>query len=151
MAKVIFADNILKRKGIEKKSFDTGRLNELVENFFMNNPPEAKILLRSKRFVEMKNPPEGDIIDMLDDSIWEKRAEDPNDEEFTFFSYLTMSRQGLIMPTLIINEPFIGNAAAYLRTLCGFTVKSRVRNKQKQYSVRIVVLSYNITIFAYNY
>mgnify|MGYP006956012923 FL=1 len=139
MAKVIFADNILKRKGIEKKSFDTGRLNELVENFFMNNPPEAKILLRSKRFVEMKNPPEGDIIDMLDDSIWEKRAEDPNDEEFTFFSYLTMSRQGLIMPTLIINEPFIGNAAAYLRTLCGFTVKSRVRNKQKQYIVTLPI------------
>ena len=139
MAKVIFADNILKRKGIEKKSFDTGRLNELVENFFMNNPPEAKILLRSKRFVEMKNPPEGDIIDMLDDSIWEKRAEDPNDEEFTFFCYLTMSRQGLIMPTLIINEPFIGNAAAYLRTLCGFTVKSRVRNKQKQYIVTLPI------------
>ena len=139
MATVIFADNILKRKGIEKKSFDTGRLNELVENFFMNNPPEAKILLRSKRFVEMKNPPEGDIIDMLYDSIWEKRAEDPNDEEFTFFSYLTMSRQGLIMPTLIINEPFIGNAAAYLRTLCGFTVKSRVRNKQKQYIVTLPI------------
>lgn len=76
---------------------------------------------------------------MLDDSIWEKRAEDPNDEEFTFFSYLTMSRQGLIMPTLIINEPFIGNAAAYLRTLCGFTVKSRVRNKQKQYIVTLPI------------
>ena len=139
MAKVIFADKSMKRKGREKKSVDKGRLNERVENFLMNNPPEAKILLRSKRFVEMKNPPEGDIIDMLDDSIWEKRAEDPNDEEFTFFSYLTMSRQGLIMPTLIINEPFIGNAAAYLRTLCGFTVKSRVRNKQKQYIVTLPI------------
>lgn len=137
--KVIFADSILKAKGIEKKSFNTGELNELIEQFFLNNPPEAKILLRPKRFVEMPNPPEGDIIDMLDISIWEKRIEDPNDEYFTFQRYIELRRQGMIMPTLIINEPFIGNAAAYLRQLCGFTVKTRMRNRQKQYIVSLPI------------
>lgn len=136
--KVIFADNILKKKGIVKKSFDTGELNELVENFFMENPPEAKILLRSRRFIEMENPPEGDIINWLDESIWEKMIHDEN-SAFTFSSYLQFKREGMIMPTLIINEPFIGNAAAYLRTICGFTVKSRVRHKQKQYIVSLPI------------
>lgn len=137
--KVIFADSILKAKGIEKKSFNTGELNELVENFFMNNPPEAKILLCSKRFIEMDNPPEGDIIDMLDTDIWKKMVDDPKQEYFTFDRYLNLVRQGMVMPTLIINEPFIGNAAAYLRTLCGFTVTSRMRNKKKQYIVSLPI------------
>lgn len=137
--KVIFADSILKAKGIEKRSFNTGELNELVENFFMNNPPEAKILLRSRRFIEMENPPKGDIINMLDVSIWEKMVNDPNEKYFTFSRYLDLQRQGMIMPTLIINEPFIGNAAAYLRTLCGFTVTSRMRNRKKQYIVSLPI------------
>lgn len=137
--KVIFADNILKQKGIVKKSFDTGELNELVEKFFMENPPEAKILLRSKRFIEMKNPPEGDIINWLDESIWEDMVHDENNPSFKFSTYLRLLREGMIMPTLIINEPFIGNAAAYLRTICGFTVKSRMRNKQKQYVVSLPI------------
>ncbi len=137
--KVIFADNILKKKGIVKKSFDTGELNELVEKFFMENPPEAKILLRSKRFIEMENQPEGDIINWLDESIWEDMVHDENNPSFKFSTYLRLLREGMIMPTLIINEPFIGNAAAYLRTICGFTVKSRMRNKQKQYVVSLPI------------
>lgn len=137
--KVIFADNILKKKGIVKKSFDTGELNELVEKFFMENPPEAKILLRSKRFIEMENPPEGDIINWLDESIWEDMVHDENNPSFKLSTYLRLLREGMIMPTLIINEPFIGNAAAYLRTICGFTVKSRMRNKQKQYVVSLPI------------
>ncbi len=138
MAKVIFADNILKKKGIEKRNFNTSELNELVEHFFMENPPESKILLRSKRFVEMKNPPQGDIINWLDNDVFQRMINDP-DNPFDFGTYLYMKKQGMIMPTLIINEPFIGNAAAYLRTLCGFTVKSRTRNKQKQYIVSLPI------------
>lgn len=138
MTKVIFADNILRKKGIEKKNFDTSELNTLVEKFFMENPPEAKILLRSWRFVEMKNPPQGDIIDWLDISIFQKRVDDPNDP-FEFSDYIHLQSQGMIVPTLVINEPFIGNAAAYLRTICGFTVKKQTRNKQKQYTVSLPI------------
>lgn len=136
--KVIFADSILRAKGIEKKTFNTGELNELVENFFMTHEPKAKILLRSKRFIEMENPPEGDIIDMLDNSIWKKKVDDPNDP-FSWESYIYMIHNDMTLPTLIINEPFIGNAAAYLRTLCGFTVTSRMRNRKKQYVVSLPI------------
>lgn len=136
--KVIFADNILRAKGIEKAKFNTSELNELVEKFFLDHDAKEKILLRSQRFIEMENPPEGDIIDMLDVSVWQKRCEDP-DDPFTFQSYLTLLRNGLIIPTLIINEPFIGNAAGYLRDICGFTVTSRMRNRKKQYIVTLPI------------
>lgn len=136
--KVIFADNILRAKGIEKAKFDTSKLNELVEKFFLDHDAKEKILLRSQRFIEMENPPEGDIIDMLDVSVWQKRCEDP-DDPFTFQGYLTLLRNGLIIPTLIINEPFIGNAAGYLRDICGFTVTSRMRNRKKQYIVTLPI------------
>lgn len=136
--KVIFADNILRAKGIEKAKFDTSKLNELVEKFFLDHDAKEKILLRSQRFIEMENTPEGDIIDMLDVSVWQKRCEDP-DDTFTFQSYLTLLRNGLIIPTLIINEPFIGNAAGYLRDICGFTVTSRMRNRKKQYIVTLPI------------
>lgn len=136
--KVIFADNILKAKGIKKAKFDTSELNELVEKFFMNHDAKEKILLRSQRFIEMENPPEGDIIDLLDISIWKKRCEDP-DDSLTFPNYLDLLRNGMIMPTLIINEPFIGNAAGYLRDICGFTVTSRMRKRKKQYIVSLPI------------
>lgn len=136
--KVIFADNILKAKGIEKAKFDTSELNELVEDFFMNHDAKEKILMRSERFIEMEKPPKGDIIDMLDTSVWQKRCEDP-DDMFTFQNYLALLRNGLIMPTLIVNEPFIGNAAGYLRDICGFTVTSRMRNRKKQYIVSLPI------------
>lgn len=136
--KVIFADNILRAKGIEKAKFDTSKLNELVEKFFLDHDAKEKILLRSQRFIEMENPPEGDIIDMLDVSVWQKKCED-HDDPFTFQSYLTLLRNGLIIPTLIINEPFIGNAAGYLRDICGFTVTSRMRNRKKQYIVTLPI------------
>ena len=56
--KVIFADNILRAKGIEKAKFDTSKLNELVEKFFLDHDAKEKILLRSQRFIEMENPPD---------------------------------------------------------------------------------------------
>ena len=136
--KVIFADSILKSKGIKKKQFDTNVFNEVVKNFFMEHEAKETILLTPKRFVEMENPPEGDFIDMLDTSIWEKKVDDLEDP-FDFIDYNTMLQKGLIRPMLIINEPFIGNASAYLRDICGFCVKSRTRKKKKEYIVSLPI------------
>nr|DAU36144.1 MAG TPA: hypothetical protein [Caudoviricetes sp.] len=135
--KVIFADSILKSKGIKKKQFDTGVFNEVVKNFFMEHEAKETILLTPKRFVEMENPPEGDFIDMLDTSIWEKKVDDPEDP-FDFIDYNMMLQKGLIRPMLIVNEPFIGNASAYLR-ICGLNVKSRTRKKKKEYIVSLPI------------
>ena len=86
----------------------------------------------------MKNPPDADFLDCLDVSIWEKKSEDPNDE-FSFFDYQMMVRERIMRPILIVNEPFIGNAAGWLRDFCGFVVKSRTRNKKKEYIVSLPV------------
>lgn len=136
--KVIFADNILKQKGIKKKEFDTAAFNDVIQKFFMEHDVSETILLHPKRFVEMENQPDGDFIDMLDTSLWEKKVDDP-DDPFDFLQYNLMLQKGLLRPMLIINEPFIGNAAAYLRDICGFTVKGRTRKKKKEYIVSLPV------------
>ena len=130
------ASDIMKRKGIVQKQMDMNKFNEVVENFFMTHEPKDTILLTPKRFIEMDNPPEGGFIDYLDVSVWEKKCDDP-DDQFDFISYQCMKKSGMLRPILIVNEPFIGNAAGWLRYSCGFTVKSRTRKKKKEYIVSL--------------
>ena len=132
------ASDIMKRKGIVQKQMDMNKFNEVVENFFMTHEPKDTILLTPKRFIEMDNPPEGDFIDYLDVSIWEKKCDDPNDP-FDFIDYQFMKKNGMLRPILIIDEPLIRNAALYLRDICCFTVKSRTRKKKKEYIVSLPV------------
>lgn len=110
------ASDIMKRKGIVQKQMDMNKFNEVIENFFMTHEPKETILLTPKRFIEMDNPPEGDFIDYLDVSVWEKRSEDP-DDPFDFIDYQFMKKNGMLRPILMVNEPFIGNAAGWLRDL----------------------------------
>ena len=134
--KMLKASDIMKRKGIVQKQMDMNKFNEVVENFFITHEPKETILLTPKRFIEMNNPPEGDFIDYLDVSVWERKCDDPNDP-FDFIDYQCMKKSGILRPTLIVNEPFIGNAAGWLRDFCGFTVKSRTRKKKKEYIVSL--------------
>ena len=134
--KMLKASDIMKRKGIVQKQMDMNKFNEVVENFFITHEPKETILLTPKRFIEMDNPPEGDFIDYLDVSVWERKCNDPNDP-FDFIDYQCMKKSGILRPTLIVNEPFIGNAAGWLRDFCGFTVKSRTRKKKKEYIVSL--------------
>lgn len=136
--KIISAADILKKKGVAQKEMDMNAFNEVVENFFLTHEVKATILLVSKRFIEMKNPPDADFLDFLDTTIWERKAEDPNDE-FSFFDYQMMIREKIMRPMIMVNEPFIGNAAGWLRDFCGFVVKNRTRNKKKEYIVSLPV------------
>lgn len=135
---MISAADIMKRKGIEQRKMDMNAFNAVVENFFMTHEAKSTILLTPKRFIEMENPPEGDFIDYLDETIWERKSNDP-DDPFDFINYNMMKKRGMIRPILFVNEPFIGNAAGWLRDFCGFTVKSRTRNKRKEYIVSLPV------------
>ncbi len=135
---MISATDILKKKGVEQKEMDMNAFNEVVENFFMTHDAKSTILIIPKRFIEMETPPDGDFIDCLDETIWKRKASDPHDE-FDFFDYMCRQRKGLIRPILYVNEPFAGNAAGWLRDFCGFTVKSRMRNKRKEYIVSLPV------------
>lgn len=138
MAKVIFADAILKQKGIEKKTFDTSKFNDVVQNYFLTHEAKATILLRSERFIEKDNPPEGDFIAMLDTEDWDKRLEDPNDS-FDYLDLQILRGNNLLRPTLIIDEPFITNAAHYLRSICGFSVQNRTRRGKKEYIISLPI------------
>lgn len=136
---ILDASSIMKKKGIVQKKLKTGELNKIVEDFFMTHEAKDTILLTPKRFIEMENPPEGDFIeDYLDESIWKRKCEDP-DDPFDFIDYQCMKKNGTLRPMLIVNEPFIGNAAGWLRDFCGFTVKSRTRKKKKEYIVSLPV------------
>ena len=75
--RMLKASDIMKRKGIVQKQMDMNKFNEVIENFFMTHEPKETILLTPKRFIEMDNPPEGDFIDYLDVSVWEKKCDDP--------------------------------------------------------------------------
>lgn len=136
--KIINASKILEKKGIVVKQFDTGAFAAVVENFFMTHDVSATILLHPKRFIEMPNPPEGDFVDYLDETIWQRKMDDKKDK-FNCCDYILMRDKGLLRPFLLVNEPFIGNAAAYLRDFCGFTVKSRMKQRRKQYIVSLPV------------
>lgn len=135
---MISASDILKKKGIEQKEMDMNAFNEVVENFFMTHEAKSTILLAPERFIELNPQPEGDFIDYLDERVWERKADDPNDD-FDFLDFQYMLKKGLVRPMLIINEPFIGNAAGWLRDFCGFVVKKRTRNKQREYIVSLPV------------
>lgn len=135
---MISAADILKKKGIEQKEMDMNAFNEVVENFFMTHEAKSTILLVPERFIELDPQPEGDFINYLDERVWEQKADDPNDD-FDFLDFQYMLKKGLVRPMLIINEPFIGNAAGWLRDFCGFVVKKRTRNKQREYIVSLPV------------
>ena len=132
------ASDIMKRKGIVQKQMDMNKFNEVIENFFMTHEPKDTILLTPKRFIEMDNPPEGDFIDYLDVSVWEKKCDDP-DDPFDFIDYQCMKKNGMLRPILVVNEPIIREAAVWLRDYCHFDVKSRTRKKKKEYIVSLPV------------
>ena len=132
------ASDIMKRKGIVQKQMDMNKFNEVIENFFMAHEPKDTILLTPKRFIEMDNPPEGDFIDYLDVSVWEKKCDDP-DDPFDFIDYQCMKKNGMLRPILVVNEPIIREAAVWLRDYCHFDVKSRTRKKKKEYIVSLPV------------
>lgn len=136
--KILKASDIMKKKGIVQKQMDMSKFNEVVEDFFMTHEAKETILLTPKRFIEMDNHPDGDFIDYLDVSVWEKKCDDP-DDPFDFIDYQCMKKNGTLRPMLIVNEPFIGNAAGWLRDFCGFAVKSRTRKKKKEYIVSLPV------------
>ena len=136
--KILKASDIMKKKGIVQKQMDMSKFDEVVEDFFMTHEPKETILLTPKRFIEMDNPPDGDFIDYLDVSVWERKCDDP-DDPFDFIDYQCMKKNGTLRPMLIVNEPFIGNAAGWLRDFCGFAVKSRTRKKKKEYIVSLPV------------
>lgn len=138
IARIVNVNEILKAKGLKPKVFNLNIFSSVVSDFFLTHEPKETILLLPKRFLDMENPPEGDFIEMLDVSIWQKKSEDPNDP-FDFFDYQFMVKNKMIRPIIFVNEPFLTEAALSLRNICGYSVTSRTRKKKKEYIVSLPV------------
>ena len=138
IVRIVNVNEILKAKGLKPKVFNLNIFSSVVSDFFLTHEPKETILLLPKRFLDMENPPEGDFIEMLDVSIWQKKSEDPNDP-FDFFDYQFMVKNKMIRPIIFINEPFLTEAALSLRNICGYSVTSRTRKKKKEYIVSLPV------------
>lgn len=120
--KLVFADRILAAKGYEKPKFDTDGFNALVGKFFEEHDVNSTLLIKPRRFVEMSDAPTCGFIDYTDDSIWEKKVNDPNDP-FNFTMFLFCKNKGLIRPMILVDEPEAKNAAMMLGIVNGFVVK----------------------------
>lgn len=138
VVRIVNVNDILKAKGLKPKVFNLNIFCSAVSDFFMTHEPKETILLVPKRFLDMENPPEGDFIEMLDVSIWEKKAEDP-DDPFDFIDYQLMVRNKMMRPIIFVNEPFLTEAAHSLRDICGYSVTGRTRKKKKEYIVSLPV------------
>lgn len=138
IARIVNVNEILKAKGLKPKVFNLNIFSSVVSDFFLTHEPKETILLLPKRFLDMENPPEGDFIEMLDVSIWQKKSEDPNDP-FDFFDYQFMVQNKMMRPIIFVNEPFLTEAALSLRNICGYSVTSRTRKKKKEYIVSLPV------------
>ena len=138
VVRIVNVNEILKAKGLKPKKFNMNIFSSVISNFFMTHEPKETILLIPKRFLDMENPPEGDFIDMLDVSIWEKKADDP-DDPFDFIDYQMMVKNKLLRPIIMVNEPFLTEAAISLRSICGYSVKGRTRKKKKEYIVSLPI------------
>lgn len=138
VVRIVNVNEILKAKGLKPKVFNQNIFCSAVSGFFLTHEPKETILLVPKRFLDMENPPEGDFIEMLDVSIWEKKAEDP-DDPFDFIDYQLMVRNKMMRPIIFVNEPFLTEAALSLRNICGYSVTGRTRKKKKEYIVSLPV------------
>lgn len=138
IARIVNVNEILKAKGLKPKMFNLNIFSSVVSDFFLTHEPKETILLLPKRFLDMENPPEGDFIEMLDVSIWQKKSEDPNDP-FDFIDYQFMVQNKMMRPIIFVNEPFLTEAALSLRNICGYSVTGRTRKKKKEYIVSLPV------------
>lgn len=138
VARIVNVNEILKAKGLKPKVFNLNVFCSVVSDFFMTHETKETILLVPKRFLDMESPPEEDFIEMLDVSVWEKKAEDP-DDPFDFIDYQMMIRNKILRPMIIVNEPFLTEAALSLRNICGYSVTGRTRKKKKEYIVSLPV------------
>lgn len=159
--KVISASAILKQKGVKQRNFDTNTFNAVVAKYFTDNEANATLMLYPMRFVgiegalpenifdirsfavwkklQEKQGEQVDFVEMFDTEEWEGIFDDPQNVNLDFCQFITMRNNGLVRPTIFVNEPFIGNAAAYLRTICGFAVKAKPVKKVKTYIVSLPI------------
>ena len=125
--KLVQASTLLIEKGYVEEKFDQEGFTECIYNWFKNHDLKDKLLIRSKRFIEMDNPPKGGWIDMTNVKEWFEAL--PWEQQFA----IIQSRQAV--PFLFVDKPFFENAACMLQIMNGFVVEKR---KKGVYEVSLI-------------
>lgn len=127
MGKILTAQDLLKEKGYIEEKFDTNGFLQCVSDWFRSHNIEDKLLIRPKRFIEIKNPPKGGWKDMTNVDEWL--------ETLPWEQALCITQKGQGKPFLWVDEPFVKNAIFTLRTMAGYTVK---KGKKDCYEISLL-------------
>lgn len=117
---------LLKDKGYVENDFDEKGFYKLIIEWFRKHDLKDKLLIRSKRFIEMSYPPSCGYIDMTDTDMWVA--------ELPWEKVIAMSQKGEIKPFIFVDTPFFGNVREVLSSK-GFIVS---RPKKNTFEVSVV-------------
>lgn len=147
MTKFISAQKILDEKGFRRTKFDTSAFLDVVKDFFQKNDVSAELTLIPYRFVLVNKNNDFNLTDEdikrgflpqcerneFDELKW---AVQLMKEDYEMFHI--QCRKNLVRPRVIIDKPFIQNAAFLLQTMGGFVVEKTRLGKFSCYSVTLV-------------
>lgn len=147
MTKLISAKKILDEKGFVMNKFDTSAFFDVVQNFFKKNDVSIDLTLVPYRFVLARKYNEFDLTeedikrgflpqcdtDERGELLWALKLADDDYE-----SFIQQAKKGLITHRIIVDRPFIQNAAFMLQTMGGFVVEKVKLSKMQCYVVTLV-------------
>ena len=163
--KILSAQQLLKQKGFEVSKFDTNLFMQDVAEYFLRSDVSAKLLLLPLRFVEIpdrENPKENplritdedrkngfktqtQLADASDQTEWEQESIRGGElsyvrdlYEYDPLEYWNEYNRGILVPRIIIDKPFIGNAVHTLRFIGGYVAEQKMRQKLKTYDISLL-------------
>jgi len=142
MAKITTAQDLLKEKGYKVNKFDTNGFLEAVAGYFRRVDVKDKLLLVSKRFVEVDNALESKKFffrELSDDEKatgWDAQTEiDANDllgiycqDRDLRKSLMDQLTFGMLKPRIVVDAPFFKNAVSLLQIMGGYVVEKKKRH-----------------------
>ncbi len=156
--KILSAQQLLKQKGFEISKFDTNLFMQDVAEYFLRSDVSAKLLLLPLRFVEIpdKEDPEENPLRITDedrrngfktqtqfDSSLKREIGGglvyvPDLHDYNVGEFYSEYKRGVLVPRIIIDKPFIGNAVHTLRIVGGYVVEQKMRKKLKTYDISLL-------------
>lgn len=143
MGKIISAQSILKQKGFQQTKFDTAGFMDAVAQFFIRNEVSASLRLLGVSFIQYPDMPDdqefSDDDPNLDMDIhmsdkkkgWKDQYEEDEDGDLLYVKKIpfdimkTDLDMGILGPRILVDKPFLKNAASLLRLMGGYVVEKK--------------------------
>lgn len=130
MRKIVTAQDLLKEKGYIEEKFDTNGFLQCVANWFHEHEVKDKLIIRSKRFIEMKNPPKGGWQDMTNVEEWLK--------DLPWENQLCIASKEQAVPFIWVDNSYLKNAIFTLKEMAGFVVTKSKGGARGVYEVSLL-------------